>query len=176
MKRIVIALIAFTSCLPSAAEERPVAAADAKAIFARLQSLAGTWKGKSITQGWTGNARYELAAKGTVVIHRSIFDGEQNDGMITTFYLDGDRLLMTHYCEAKNQPTLVASTIDDASNTIAFRFLSGTNMASRDAGHMDSCVIRFVDRDHITRQWTWYSKGRETWLEKIEEHRSTSAN
>ena len=35
---------------------------------------------------------------------RSHFVGEQNDGMMTTYFLDGDRLLMTHYCEAGNQP------------------------------------------------------------------------
>ena len=115
---------------------------------------------------------YEVAAKGSVVIHRSHFDGEANDGMMTAFFLDGERLLMTHYCEARNQPTLIASTIDDADRSVLFRFLRGTNMASRDVGHMDSCVIRFIDANRLTRRWTWYGKGKETWLEAIEEVRS----
>lgn len=148
---------------------------DAKAVFARFKAMAGTWKGKS-ERGWTGTGTYELAAKGSVVVHRSHFDGQANDGMITTFFLDRDRLLLTHYCEARNQPTLVATTIDDATNTVVFRFLSGTNMASRDTGHMDSAIFRFVDAGKVTHQWTWYSKGQDRWLETIEEQRSTSGN
>jgi len=91
--------------------------------------------------------------------------------MLTTFFLDGNRLLMTHYCEARNQPTLAASAIDDGTNSVFFRFLSGTNMASRDVGHMDSCVIRFVDGDHTTHRWSWYAKGVESWMETTEEER-----
>jgi hypothetical protein len=172
MKRI---LLITLLCCSAFAEERPMTAADAKMVFERFKSMAGTWKEKS-GKGWTGTSKYELAAKGTVVMHRSIFDGGENDGMITTFFLDRDRLLLTHYCEAKNQPTLVASTIDNATNSVTFRFLSGTNMESRDVGHMDSAIYRFIDANRITHQWTWYAKGREKWLETIEEQRSTTAN
>jgi hypothetical protein len=165
---IVFALLLATSL---AAEPRPVTPADAKAIFEKLKAMDGTWKGKS-TKGWTDVATYEVAAKGTVVIERSHFEGEENDGMMTTFFLDGERLLMTHYCEARNQPTLVAATIDDADHSVLFRFSSGTNMASRDVGHMDSCRMRFVEAGRVQSQWTWYAKGKETWKENIESVRS----
>ena len=167
MKRLLLALL-FTSQVVAA--ERPVTPADAKALFARFQSLAGSWKAAS-TKGWTESGTYEVGAKGSVVIHRTHFDGGSNDGMLTTWFLDGERLLMTHYCEARNQPTLVASTIRD-DGAIVFRFLSGTNMSSRDTGHMDSCVYRFIDEDHFTSQWTWYAKGKGTWMEEISEQRS----
>jgi hypothetical protein len=33
---------------------------------------------------------------------------------------------------------------------------------------MDKAVYEFTDDRHFTTQWTWYSKGEEKWMEKIE--------
>src|SRR5438128_7045858 len=111
--RTIVALILWIILAATASgAERAVTAADAKALFARLTKLEGKWTARS-TKGWTETNTYDVAAKGSVVVNRSFFEGEANDGMMTTFYLDGDRLLLTHYCEARNQPTLVAATIDD---------------------------------------------------------------
>src|SRR6476646_8994312 len=155
MRTFIAALILATSLN---AAERPVTRDDAKAIFDRIQKLEGQWKAHS-TQGWTEMSTYDVAAKGSVVINRSMFVGEKNDGMLTTFFLDGDRLLLTHYCEARNQPALVAATIDDSGLRVAFRFDHGTNMKSRDTGHMDSLVMQFIDNDHVRSRWSWYANG-----------------
>lgn len=167
MRTIVAVLILATSLN---AAERPMTRDDAKAIFERLQKLEGQWKAKS-TKGWTEMNTYDVAAKGTVVINRSMFVGEKNDGMVTTFFLDGDRLLLTHYCEARNQPTLAATSIDDATHRVTFRFVSGTNLKSIDTGHMHSHVIQFVDDDHLRSSWSWYANGTEKWFEDIEQER-----
>jgi hypothetical protein len=152
------------------AAERAVTSDDAKALFARFAKLEGKWKARS-TKGWTETNTYEVAAKGSVVFNRSFFEDEPNDGMLTTIFLDGDRLLLTHYCEARNQPTLIASSIDDDAHRVVFRYLSGTNMKSRDSGHMDSAVFQFVDDDHVRSRWSWYANGQERWFEDIEQAR-----
>ena len=164
MRTIIAVLILATSVH---AAERPVTPDDAKAIYARLQKLEGRWKARS-TEGWTETNTYEVAAKGSIVVNRSMFIGEKNDGMLTTFFLDGGRLLLTHYCEARNQPTLAAATIDDAKQRVTFRFLSGTNLKSIDTGHMHSHAIQFVDADHLRSSWSWYANGKEKWFEDIE--------
>ena len=61
------------------------------------------------------------------------------EDMITMFNLDGDRLLMTHYCACGNQPRMVASASPDG-KTITFDFLDATNLATPDAGHMNRLV------------------------------------
>jgi hypothetical protein len=48
---------------------------------------------------------------------------------ITTFTVDGDRLLMTHYCDAGNQPHMVGMISPDG-KTIAFDFLNVANLQS----------------------------------------------
>jgi hypothetical protein len=90
-------------------------------------------------------------------------------------HLDGDRLLLTHYCVARNQPRLVATQMSEDGRTITFEFLDGTNLASRDRGHMDKVVYTFPDDTHYTSRWTWYQNGQESWMEQIEHVRAPEA-
>jgi hypothetical protein len=46
-------------------------------------------------------------------------------------------------------------------------FRDATNLASRDAGHMDKAVYRFQSADEFTSQWSWYANGKESWMEEI---------
>lgn len=137
--------------------------ADARACFDRFKALDGDWTGTS-TKGWTETIRYRTIAGGSCV-EESSFGAHPNESMVTLFHMDGDRLMLTHYCVAKNQPRLVASDVKDGA--VTFTFLDATNLASRDKGHMDKVRFRFVDADHFTSQWTWYQDGKESWMEEI---------
>jgi hypothetical protein len=142
-------------------------ASPASDLFERMKSLAGEWKGKS-TKGWTDRMKVDVIAGGSVVRFVS-FDSHPGETMETLMHLDGERLILTHYCIAGNQPRLVATKI--AADGATFEFLDGTGMASRDAGHMDKVVYDFPDADHFTSRWTWYSKGEERWMEHVEHER-----
>lgn len=166
MTRWLAIIVTFLLAAALSAAERPFTAQDARPTFARFVAMAGTWTAHS-TKGWTEKSTYEVAAKGSVVLTRSFFEGEPNDGMITAVYLDGDRLMLTHYCEAGNQPTLVAATIDDDEHRVVFQFLTGTNLEKR-PGHMHSVIFRFADAAHYWSRWSFYSKGKEQWFEDIE--------
>jgi hypothetical protein len=140
---------------------------DAAKAFERFKALGGKWEGKS-TKGWENREQIRVIARGTAIMLTSEFKDADADhgGMATMIHRDGEQLLLTHYCEAGNQPTLAATAAGD--NWIEFTFLRGTGMASRDKGHMDRVVYRFVDANHFTSQWTWYSKGKEQWMEEVE--------
>ena len=174
----VIALlgIGVTCCGPrgddsdkkSPAKSPTVETVDAKAAkvaFERFKKLTGSWKGKS-TKGWTDTNSYRVIAAGSVVMGTS-FDAHPNETMITMIHMDGDNLMLTHYCVAKNQPRMVASSISKDGSQITFEFLDGTNMASRDKGHMDKAVYQFESDERFTSQWTWYQDGKESWMEEI---------
>ncbi len=145
---------------------------DVAKAFARFKELAGAWEGKS-TKGWENRMTAQLIARGSAIMETSEFKGEAHEGMATMIYRDGDYLLLTHYCEAGNQPTLAATSAGDT--WIEFTFLRGTGMASRDAGHMDRVVIRFIDANNYTSQWTWYQNGKERWMEEIQYTRVTQS-
>jgi hypothetical protein len=143
----------------------------AQAGFERFKKLEGKWLGRS-TKGWEETINFKTIAKGSVVVENS-FDAHPNETMMTMFYLDGDRLMLTHYCVARNQPRLEATAFEDEGRTITFTFRDATNLPSRDKGHMDKAVFRFVDDDHFSSQWTWYQDGKENWMEEIKCERKT---
>ena len=162
---LVLAPIGLGAPAPAPAAVSPQRAAQ---LFARFAGLAGEWREQS-TRGWTGRISFRVIAAGSVVMASSAFDdpAAAANAMVTMISRDGDRLLLTHYCEAGNQPRLAATAVSDDGSTVTFTFLDAGNLPDRNAGHMDQVVIHFVDRDHFTERWTWYQDGHERWLEEI---------
>lgn len=140
----------------------------ARATFSRLSALTGTWKGKS-TKGWVGTEEIRLIAGGSVLQSTFSFDDDPagQNAMLTTYQLDGDALLLTHYCEAKNAPRLVATSFENGGERVRFTFRDGVNLPSRDHGHMDSMLLEFGDARHYRSQWSWYQNGKESWMEDV---------
>jgi hypothetical protein len=83
-----------------------------------------------------------------------------SEDMISMIHMDGDRLLLTHYCEAGNQPRMSATASPDG-KTITFNFLDATNLSSPDAGHMNRVIFTFVDANHHTEDWQFLDHGKE---------------
>lgn len=149
-----------------------VSADKAKAAFEQIKKLDGDWEGKS-TKGWTERIGYRVIANGSCVMELS-YGAHPREWMATMIFIDGERLLLTHYCAARNQPRLLLTQASDDLRTITFTFLDGTNLPSRDTGHMDKVVFHFDDPDRFRSRWTWYQNGEEKWMEDIE-HRRTAA-
>ena len=158
-------------CLTLSADTSPandVPAARAKAAFEHLQRLAGDWNQTS-TRGWEGTTGVQVIAGGSAVLVTSNVGPHPgaDETMATVFHLDGDRLLLTHYCVARNQPRLVATTISPDSRRIEFDFLDGTNMRSPEAGHMRRAVFTIDSSDSYRSRWTFSQNGQERWMEEI---------
>lgn len=77
--------------------------------FEHLKKLSGDWEGKS-TKGWTERISYRVIAGGSCIMDLS-YGAHPNEWMASMIHMDGDRLMLTHYCVAKNQPRLVATEI-----------------------------------------------------------------
>lgn len=131
------------------------AASAAQKSFEELKSLEGSWEGKA-PDGQTVQVAYRVTGNGSAVM--SEIKGHAD--MISMFNLDGDRLLMTHYCGAGNQPRMVASTSPDG-KTLTFDFLDATNLASPDDGHMTRLVLSMPDANHHTEEWIYSDHGKQ---------------
>jgi hypothetical protein len=81
--------------------------------------------------------------------------------MVTLYYLDGDHLMMTHFCMANNQPRMRADASTSSPSAIKFKFVDATNLSSPEAGHMNAHSIIWKDAGHITQHWTWREQGKE---------------
>jgi hypothetical protein len=126
-----------------------LAQSDAQKSFDQLKTLAGSWVGTM--DGTPTHVSLRVTSMGNALIHEMRGDGKADDP-ITMFNLDGARLLMTHYCDAGNQPRMVG-TISPDGKTITFDFVDATNLLSSQMGHMQHVVFHNIDQDHHTELW-----------------------
>ena len=148
MSRTAFALVLALSTTSAFAQS------DAQKSFDKLKTLVGTWEGK--TSKGTAQVTFRMTGGGSALM--SEINGEED--MITMFHLDGDRLLMTHYCGAGNQPRMVGTLSPDGKSVI-FEFLDATNLSSPKAAHMRHVVFTFPDANHHVEDWTFAQDGKE---------------
>ncbi len=153
---IAFPVILLLTCGAIIAENSGAERAANAAAFAQLKSPVGEWEANS-SMGKT-HVSYELVAGGTALLERE--SGEKMPTMLTVYHLDGDRLILTHYCMAGNQPRMVARSFKPETGEIEFKFLDATNLANPNAGHMRNAKFRVVDAKTMTQQWDFYENGK----------------
>jgi hypothetical protein len=141
----------------------------AQKSFDTLKTLAGSWEGHVTTvppqpgmgDGMLMQVSLRVTSRGNALVHElkqagTPDDPTRYDHPVTMFYLDSDRLLLTHYCDAGNRPRMVARTSPDG-KTVEFDFLDvagGTQY-----GHMHHAVFTVIDANHHTEDWTYMMPG-----------------
>lgn len=134
----------------AATESTPAAATPAEAAYAQLLTLAGRWE--SVTaKGTVIRLTFEPISRGSALVERYEAGSTVTQ---TVYHLDGERLLLTHYCAQGNQPRLVA-TLGEAGGKLPFTFLDVTNLMNQGASRMVACEFAFEDADHFTRSETY---------------------
>jgi hypothetical protein len=133
---------------------------DAATSFDTLKSLAGEWVAQITIDPqqpeWKtdkgGDVTLRVTSRGNALVHEmqeegTPLDWTKYDHPVTMLYLDGDRLLLTHYCDAGNRPRIAAKTSSDGKK-VEFDFLDvagGTQF-----GQMHHAVFTVIDADHHT--------------------------
>jgi hypothetical protein len=145
----------FVATLAVPQEMHP--AARTTPAFDQIKSLVGHWEG-STPAGKKGQASYELISNGSVVMERLSSPNEPE--MITMYSLEGDRILVTHYCSAGNQPTMQTAPSPAANGKLDFTFLRLAGAKSPDEGHMVSLSVSLPDKNHLVQTWTFDDHGK----------------
>src|SRR5260370_4185037 len=142
---------------------------DAQKSFDKLKTLAGNWKGPvtlgppqpDMAEGTLSQISLRVTSRGNALVHEMKEAGTPDDPAhydhpVTMLYLDGDRLLLTHYCDAGNRPRMAARTSADG-KTVEFDFIDvagGTQY-----GHMHHAVFTIIDANHHIEDWTYMMPG-----------------
>ena len=141
---------------------------DAQKSFDQLKTLAGAWHAtvtmeppmKEMGDGKTVDVSLRVTSRGNALVHEMGETGKDDptkyDHPVTMFYLDGDRLLLTHYCDAGNRPRMAARVSPDG-KTVEFDFLDVAG--NTQYGNMYHAVFTFIDANHHTEDWTFKMKG-----------------
>jgi len=159
----------FSLFLLFAAIAVPVFASDdsAPAAFERMKKLAGAWTATA-SDGKQVRVTYEVIGNGSALVERETGMGDNHDGMETVYHLDGDKLMLEHYCMAGNQPRMRASGYNPQTGELKFDFVSAGNLKTPNDGHMHNASFRFISNDQFASEWTFYKDGKAQFTEKIQ--------
>jgi hypothetical protein len=127
--------------------------------FEALKKLAGDW----VEVGKDGKPTDKVVSSirvtaGGSAVQETLFPGGEKE-MVTMYHLDGDDLILTHYCTLGNQPRLRAEPGKD-DNTIVFKFVGGTNLKSGDDHHINGATLTLDGKDHFKAEWVSCKDGK----------------
>ena len=160
--RVMLSVAAISLSTAVLAQSMPTEQSGAQRSFDKLKTLAGSWDGLVSTfppqadiEGKPMHVSLRVTSMGNALMHEANSSARPDDP-ITMLYLDGDRLLLTHYCDAGNRPRMTGAMSPDG-KTVEFDFLDlsgGTQY-----GHMHHAVFTFIDANHHLEDWTYMMPG-----------------
>ncbi len=157
--RMALAVLVVALGVGAACRAEDGAGLDAKAAFDRLKSLDGEWTTRVDGHGpEDGKILYHVTAGGSTVME-TMFPGADHE-MISMYHLDGDELLMTHYCAMGNQPRMKLDRANSGPDELRFVFDGGTNFDPKTAPHIHSGRIHFEEDGGVTGEWDAFQGGR----------------
>jgi len=137
-------------------QSRSQEATNSEAAFKQLTSLVGDWE--AVQDGVPIKETYTLTANGSALMVET--KPRDEPAMITMFTVDGDHLIATHYCVARNQPQMVTGIPGNLEKGMTFSLERVTGMKTPDDWHNTGLTITLDDKDHMTQQWTYLYKGK----------------
>jgi len=144
-------LALMTSVAQSPAPKPAAPQSDAQKAFEKMKTLAGSWHGTIMNIPIDVTIR--VASSRTAILHEANTDGGRPPNHeITMFYLDGDRLLATHYCDAGNQARFEGKMSPDG-KSIEFSFLDVAG--STKGGLVKRIVFTMLDANQHGVEFTF---------------------
>jgi hypothetical protein len=135
--------LVFAQDHPPTTSKKP---SNAKSAFEKLKTLAGSWHGEIMRIPIDFTIR--STSSGTSILHEGNTEGDGPPSHeITMFFVDGERLLSTHFCDAGNRSQMEGKMTPDG-KTIKFSFLEVAG--SKRGGYVKDMAFTFVDSDHHT--------------------------
>ena len=167
MRLVLAAGLVMLSTLALA--QADLAKSEAAKEFEQIKTLAGIWEGHVTTvppisdmgNGAFAQVSMRITSRGNSLVHemrdpKTADDPTKFDHPVTMFYVDSDRLILTHYCDAGNRPRMAAHASADG-KTLDFDFLDVSG--GTQYGHMQHAAFTIIDADHHIEEWTYLMPG-----------------
>jgi hypothetical protein len=123
---------------------------DAKKAFEKLKILSGSWQGTIMKIPI--NFTIRAASSGTAILHEGSTEKGPPDHEITMFYVEENRLLAIHYCDAGNRARLEGKISPDG-KSIEFSFLDVAG--STKGGLVKHMVFTIIDTNKHMVEFTF---------------------
>ena len=145
MRRVWLLVLMLPGVMPHEAHAN---AASAFEVFKRLQ---GTWSITSHEKPIATKMTYDVGSRGSIVT-------EQFGKELSVFAVDGGRLIMTHYCNAGNQPRLQLKP-GTPPGIFDFVMFDITGLDTPNARHVQEVVYRMNGPDSMKLSLIWTGEG-----------------
>ena len=170
---LVLALVPGSSAGQSTDQPRAAAAPetivyDAASAMAFFKTLGGEWQsaasvhehGSSPSASSYGSSlSFKVKASGSAVVQTN--RAGQPGEMETILHMDGDQLLLTHYCALQNAPVLKFQP-SSKPGEIKFVFHGGTNFEPAVDAHFHEGTFQVKNKDTVAQTSTVYANGKPT--------------
>ena len=126
MRKLTLLIIMVATAAVALPQQMPKASgpqSDAQKAFEKMKTLAGSWEGT--VMGIPINFTIRAVSSGTAILHEGNTEKGVPNHEITMFYVEGDRLLATHYCDAGNRSNLEGKMSADGTS-VEFNFVDVT--------------------------------------------------
>ena len=125
--------------------------------FEAFQGLKGKWAIQSQGEILPMDMTYETASKNSVIT-------EQFGKELSVISRQGDQVIMSHYCNAGNQPRLKLLS-SNAPGVFTFETVEVVNLKSKNTPYVQKIIYHLPDATHIELELVW-KKGTSTESEK----------
>jgi len=134
---------------------------DDKSAFAYIKTLAGSWArtgGPGHEHGSSSSVvSFKVTAAGSAVMET--YNAGQPNEMISVYHMDGNTLLMTHYCALQNAPIMKFEK-SGVPGEIKLGFLGGTNFDPKVDAHAHEGTLVIKDPDTFEQISVGYAGGK----------------
>ena len=123
---------------------------DAQKAFEKMKTLAGSWEGT--VMGIPINFTIRAASSGTAILHEGNTEKGVPNHEITMFYVEEDRLIAIHYCDAGNRARTEGKMSADG-KSVEFNFLDVAG--STKGGLLKRMMFTMVDANKHVIDFTF---------------------
>lgn len=124
-------------------------------LLAQVSAMEGRWQGEA-DEGPPQITEFKVTSGGSVVREIMMPGGPYE--MTNMYALDGNSLLMTHYCAIGNQPHMRATS--GAGGRLVFQSEGVSDLKNPNDLYMGAMTLVIVDEDHAEQHWTSYKDGK----------------
>jgi hypothetical protein len=158
-------LVVSVAVVAPAFADSPPTPAD---VFAKLKAMEGSWSasaeqtaGEPHEEAAPLEARHEFQVSGAGSVVMETMGAGSDHEMINMYHMDGDDLVLTHYCAAGNQPTMKLDREMLAEGKMHFAFTGGTNLDPAVDQHIHSATLGWNEDGSVVSDWTAWAEGAE---------------
>ena len=123
---------------------------DAQKAFEQMKTLTGSWQGTIM--GISINVTIRVASSGTAILHEATTaGGGPPNHEITMFYVEGDHLLATHFCDGGNRARFEGKMSPDGKTEFNFLDVTGSTRG----GLVKHMVFTIIDANKHGVEFTF---------------------